>query len=195
MFLQCHKTPPLLTYLQIQLAQALNLQNLQQIAYVSEAIRCVNQLDPNQQSTLVADLQTDLVKRQSYLQYLMRYRQTLLSALKNIDRFEERLRNDSDMCNRHLIMVCVRMFLKKRELAIERFQTRFAEITVVDEKIDFMIQFMNELMNDLRADGILHGMTDGQFDEARACIEQVLMQRLYRQVMFPNDDADISRDE
>lgn len=193
--MQCHKTPPLLTYLQIQLAQALNLQNLQQIAYVSEAIRCVNQLDSSQQLTLIADLQTDLVKRQSYLQYLMRYRQTLLSALENIDRFEDRLRNDREMCNRHLIMVCVRMFLKKRETVIDEFQEQFGALTVFDEKIDFMLEFMAQLMNELRSDGILQGVADWQLQEARTCIERVLLQRLYRQVMFPNDDADISRDE
>ncbi|KAG4079273.1 hypothetical protein HA402_006996 [Bradysia odoriphaga] len=124
----CHKTPPLLTYLQIQLAQALNLQNLQQISFVSEAIRCLNLLDPIQQRQLVAELQQDLIKRQSYLQYLMRYRQHLLSALENIDRFEDRLRNDRDMCNRHLIMVCVRMFLEKRETTIERFQEEFSTV-------------------------------------------------------------------
>lgn len=177
------------------MAQALNLQNLQQIAYVSEAIRCVNQLDSSQQLTLIADLQTDLVKRQSYLQYLMRYRQTLLSALENIDRFEDRLRNDREMCNRHLIMVCVRMFLKKREPVIDEFQEQFGALTVFDEKIDFMLEFMAQLMNELRSDGILQGVADWQLQEARTCIERVLLQRLYRHVMFPNDDADISRDE
>lgn len=183
-------------YLHIQLAQAQNLQNLQQISYVSEAIRSVNQLDPAHQQTLIADLQSDLVKRQSYLQYLMRYHQNLLSALENIDRFEDRLRNDREMCNRHLIMVCVRMFLKKCESVIEQFEERFAALTVFDEKIDIMLEFMSRLLDDfLKSDGILQGMADWQLQEARTCIERILLQRLYRQVMFPNDDADISRDE
>lgn len=183
-------------YLHIQLAQAQNLQNLQQISYVSEAIRSVNQLDQEQQQSLIADLQSDLVKRQSYLQYLMRYQQNLLSALENIDRFEDRLRNDREMCNRHLIMVCVRMFLKKCESIIEKFEERFAAVTVFDEKIDIMLEFMGRLMDDLKTDGILQGcMADWQLQEARTCIERILLQRLYRQVMFPNDDADLSRDE
>lgn len=194
--LQCNKTPPIIVYLHIQLAQAQNLQNLQQISYVSEAIRSVNQLDETQQQTLIADLQSDLVKRQSYLQYLMRYQQNLLSALENIDRFEDRLRNDREMCNRHLIMVCVRMFVKKCESMIEKFEERFSALTVFDEKIDIMLEFMSRLMDDLKSDGILQGcMGDWQLQEARTCIERILLQRLYRQVMFPNDDADISRDE
>lgn len=194
-FLQCNKTPPLLVYLHIQLAQAQNLQNLQQISYVSEVIRSINQLDETQQQALIADLQTDLVKRESYLQYLMRYHQKLLSALENVDRFEDRLRNDREMCNRHLIMVCVRLFLKKCESFIEQFEEQFAALTAVDEKIDIMLDFMGRLMDDLKSDGILQGMADWQLQEARTCIERILLQRLYRQVMFPNDDADISRDE
>lgn len=194
-YFQCNKVPPILTYLQIQLAQAQNLQNLQQISYVSETIRSVNQLDESQQQTLIVDLQSDLVKRQSYLQYLMRYHQSLLSALENIDRFEDRLRNDREMCNRHLIMVCVRLFLKKCETAIEQFEEQFAALTVFDEKIDIMLDFMARLMDDLKCDGILQGMADWQLQEARTCIERILLQRLYHQVLFPNDDADISRDE
>lgn len=177
------------------MAQAQNLQNLQKISYVSEVIRSINQLDETQQQALIADLQSDLVKRESYLQYLMRYHQNLLSALENIDRFEDRLRNDREMCNRHLIMVCVRLFLKKCESFIEQFEEQFAVLTVVDEKIDIMLEFMSRLMDDLKSDGILQGMADWQLQEARTCIERILLQRVYRQVMFPNDDADISRDE
>lgn len=182
-------------YLHIQLAQAQNLQNLQQISYVSEVIRSVNQLDEEQQQAMIADLQTDLVKRESYLQYLMRYHQSLLSALENIDRFEDRLRNDRNMCNRHLIMVCVGLFLKKCDPMIEQFEEQFATLTVFDERIDIMLEFMGRLMDELQSDGILQGMAEWQLIEARTCIERILLQRLYRQVMFPNDDADISRDE
>lgn len=187
-----------MTYLQIQLAQALNLQHLQQIAVISETIRCLRQLDDAQLRQLIADLQVDLRQRQSYLQYLMRYRQHLLSALENIDRFEDRLRNDREMCNRHLIMVCVRLFLEKRQPWLERFQAEFGALTVVDEKIDCMTEFMDALMAELLAGGgALHTglQLAWQQREARAWIERALLQKLYRQVMFPNDDADVSRDE
>lgn len=86
------------------------------------------------------------------------------------------------------------MFLEKRELAILTFQNKFTTLTVVDEKIDFLDEFMAELMNELKNDGLLQGMADWQLQEARNCIERILLQRLYRQVMFPNDDGDINRD-
>lgn len=147
-----------------------------------------------QHQKLLDQLQKDLRKRQSYLQYLIRYRQNLLFSLENIQNFELRLQNDRETCNRHLIMVCIRMFLEKRELAILTFQNKFTTLTVVDEKIDFLEEFMGELMNELKNDGLLQGMADWQLQEARNCIERILLQRLYRQVMFPNDDGDINRD-
>lgn len=125
----------------------------------------------------------------------MRYHQTLLSALENINRFEDRLHNDREVCNRHLVMVCVRMFLKKCESSIQQFEEQFVSLTAFDEKIDIMLEFMERLMDNLKNDGILQGMIDSQLYEARTCIERILLQRLYREVMFPNDDADISRDE
>lgn len=184
-----------MTYLQIQLAQALNLQNLKQIAFISETIRCLRQLDDSQQRQLIADLRLDLVQRQSYLQYLMRYRQHLLSALENIDRFEDRLRNDRDMCSRHLIMVCVRRFLDERQPWLDAFQAEFGTLTVVDEKIDCMADGMTGLMTELMDFGMLQGVNEWQRHEARKWIERALLQKLYRQVMFPNEDADVSRDE
>lgn len=66
---------------------------------------------------------------------------------------------------------------------------------MVDEKLELMEEYMGTLMEDLSRDGILQDMADWQLIEARGCIERILLQRLYRQVMFPNDDVDISRDQ
>jgi Domain of unknown function (DUF5601) len=92
-------------------------------------------------------------------------------------------------------MVCVRIFLEKREQMVMKFQTEFTGLTVVDEKIDLLNEFMKQLMDELRGDGNLYGMVDWQLDEARICLERLLLQRLYRHVMFPNEDGDISRDQ
>ncbi|XP_059612505.1 receptor-mediated endocytosis protein 6 homolog [Phlebotomus argentipes] len=191
----CGKSSPIVIYLQIQLAQALNLNNLQQIAFVSEAMRCLSEMDVGQHRKLVEELQEDLIKRQSYLQYLVRFRQNLLSAVESQDRVKERLRNERVVCNRHLVKTLINMFLDKREVLIEQLQCDFAELTVVDEKIDLLDEFISKLMDELSANTNSVGMNDWQLAEARVCIERILLQRLYRQVMFPNDDGDISRDQ
>uniref|UniRef100_A0A1B0FH28 Receptor-mediated endocytosis protein 6 homolog n=1 Tax=Glossina morsitans morsitans TaxID=37546 RepID=A0A1B0FH28_GLOMM len=186
---------PLLTYLQIQLAQAVNLQNFQQISYVSEAIRCISSLDVSQHAQLLDELQNDIQKRQSYLQYLMRFRQNLLLIMENIGQYEARLRSESSTCNRYLVAVCMRLFIEKRQDKIDRFQGDFARLTSSDDKIELIEEFIDSLMDELlTTGGILHGMPEWQEVEARAALERILLQRMHQQVMFPNEDADLSRD-
>uniref|UniRef100_T1PED5 Receptor-mediated endocytosis protein 6 homolog n=1 Tax=Musca domestica TaxID=7370 RepID=T1PED5_MUSDO len=186
---------PLLTYLQIQLAQAINLQNFQQISYVSEAIRCISTLDVAQHTQLMQELQNDIQKRQSYLQYLMRYRQNLLMIMENIEQFESRLRSESSTCNRYLMALCMRLFFEKKQDSFATFQEEFAQRTVSDDKIDLIEEFLDSLVAELLAPGgILNGMPEWQAIEARLALERILLQSIYRQGMFPNEDADLSRD-
>ncbi|XP_055909631.1 receptor-mediated endocytosis protein 6 homolog [Eupeodes corollae] len=186
---------PLLTYMQIQMAQAINLQNSQQISFVSEAIRCLATLEPAQHQQLMEELQSDILKRQSYLQYLMRYRQNLLLITENISQFEQRLRSETKICNRHLVAVCVRMFLEKREARIETFHEDFIKLTAIDDRIYLLDVLMKDLMLELGEGGSLHGMAEWQLQEARKSIERALLQRLYQHVMFPNEDVDMHRDK
>lgn len=88
-------------------------------------LRCLNSLDAAAHYKLVEDLQKDVLNRQSYLQYLVRLRQDLLSIIATINNFEMRLQNDRETCNKHLVMVCVRLFLEKREQMIYVFQQEF----------------------------------------------------------------------
>lgn len=172
----------------------MNQQNLQQVSYVSEVLRCLKSFDANAHCKLIVELQKDLMQRQSYLQYLVRLRQDLLSTIATIDNFQSRLQNDREMCNRHLVMVCVRMFLEKRESMINVFQEEFNMKPAADEKLELMEELIGTLMEDLKNDSVVQGMADWQLYEARNCIERILLQRLYHQVMFPNDDVDISND-
>lgn len=93
------------------------------------------------------------------------------------------------MCNRHLVDCCVRLFMEKREGLIDELQRQFSELTG-DEKIDLLEEHIVTLMDELQRSG----MSEWQLADARISIERILLQRLYRQVMFP-DDADILRDQ
>lgn len=194
LFFQRSTMSPLLSYLQIQLAQAMNQQNLQQVSYVSELLRSLGLLDVESHHRLVRELQNDIHERQSYVQYLVRLRQELLSTIATIENFQKRLDNERISSNRHLVMVCVRMFLEKREAKMNIFQEEFNLKPAVDEKLELMEELIVSLMEDLKNDNIIQGMADWQLEEARNCIERSLLQRLYHQVMFPNDDVDISND-
>lgn len=185
----------MLTYLQIQLAQAINLHNFQQICYVSEAIRCMATLEESQHQQLLEELQSDIQKRQNYLQYLMRYRQHLLLIMENIDQYETRLSSERNSSTRYLLAACTQIFMQKRESEIEELQIEFSRLTVLDDKIDLIEELIDKLMKELLSSGeFLYGVSDWQIQEARTSVERVLLQRLYQQVMFPNEDVDLSRD-
>lgn len=102
------------------------------------------------------------------------------------------MKRDREMCNRHLIDCCVRLFMEKRESQVDELQRQFSEmIQLGDEKIDLLEEFILKLMSELERSGV----SEWQMADARTSLERVLLQRLYRQVMFPNDDADILRDQ
>lgn len=176
----------------MQMAQALNLDDLQQLAYVQEAIACVMQMSLVQRQSLIGIMVHDMVQRQKYLKYLMRLRQGLLWALKSVERYEERLKRDREMCNRHLIDCCVRLFMERRGGLVDELQQQFADLAQLgDEKIDLLEEFILKLMDELHRSGI----SEWQLADARISVERILLQRLYRQVMFPNEDGDILRDQ
>lgn len=115
--------------------------------------------------------------------------------MENIEQYESRLRSESSTCNRYLMAVCMRMFFEKRQDKIESFQEDFARLTVSDDKIDLIEEFIDSLMEELLSPGgILNGMPEWQAIEARMSLERILLQSMYQQVMFPNEDADLSRD-
>ena len=100
------------------------------------------------------------------------------------------------MAKKHLIMICVKMFLEKRESVVLEFYDNFALLTVVDEKMVLLEEFVSKLVDEISADVMQYGLVEEwQLQEARYCIERILFQRLYQFVMFPNDDGDISRDQ
>lgn len=49
-------------------------------------------------------------------------------------------------------------------------------------------------MDGIYQDGILRGVITTKESDVRECLEKIILQRVYQQLMFPNDDADKSRD-
>lgn len=193
--MQTDSSTPLLIYLRVLQAQALNNNNLQQLSGVSELFRCVQSIDLESQEVLLKELHNDILVRNAYLQYLMDCRQILLSAIDNVETLKEHLKLDSQLSIHHIIMTCVKMFLEKREQNVQKFHNEFVQLTVADEKKDLLHVFLKTLMDELRTDTVLRCMTEWQTLEARNCAESILLHRLYQFVMFPNDDGDISRDQ
>lgn len=182
---------PLQMYLQIQLAQCTSLQRLPQISHVAEALRCLAQLERPQHSQLLLELQHDLQRRQSYLQYLLVHRQQLLLRSEQLEQLEERLRGEARSCQRCLLQSLVRLYLARQQAQLQTFQTEFAQLSVSDERLELIEEFIESLLQELHDSGL---QDDWQREAARVAIERLLLEQMYEQVMFPNEDADVSRD-
>ncbi|XP_055544046.1 receptor-mediated endocytosis protein 6 homolog isoform X2 [Wyeomyia smithii] len=186
---------PLIMYLRILQAQALSSQNVQQLSCISELFRCLKPIEPAAHNLLLKELQNDVINREAYIKYLINCRQTLLSSIDNLSSFKFYLEEDSKTTIRQIVMICVKMFIEKKESSVQQFRKEFVQLTVVDERKDLLQEFLSTLMDELKTNAVLGSMTDWQTCEARNCMECILLYRLYDFVMFPNDEGDILRDD
>lgn len=185
---------PIQTYLQSQLSDAIASHNLQDQAFTSEALRCLGPFKSVVHVKLQQQVQMDLIERQRYTQYLLARRKHLLLSLENIKSLAARISDNKTLYTRQLILHTLTIFLEKRGEEIKQFYLELSGLTVSDEKIELLEEFVRSLINDLRHDGILRDIVDLRETDVRDCMERLIMQHVYSQLMFPNDDVDKSRD-
>ncbi|OXU23185.1 hypothetical protein TSAR_004014 [Trichomalopsis sarcophagae] len=188
------KENELVAFLQLQLAEAINLQDRALIAHLHETLRCVRLFNEDGCRKLFKSLGDDYQKRSPYIAYLIRCRQGLLSTIAHLDRLGERVKCDRDAVNSHLVSVCVRVFLEKRDMHLQRFCEEFKKLTVADEKQDLVDNFLNRLHTEMENDPIWQAASCSQLELARTVVERTLMAAVYQNALYPNGDGDIHRD-
>ncbi|KAK0172061.1 hypothetical protein PV328_005429 [Microctonus aethiopoides] len=189
------KENELVAFLQLQLAEAINLQDRPLIAHLHETLRCVRLFNDDGCRKLFKSLRDDYKKRSPYIAYLIRCRQGLLSTLAHLERLGERVKCDRDAVNSHLVAVCVRVFLEKRESQVLRFCDEFQKLKVADEKQDLLDNFLKIIHGDMNNDAIWQVASDSQLALSRTVVERTVMARVYHNAMYPNGDGDIYRDQ
>ncbi|XP_041370406.1 GTPase-activating protein and VPS9 domain-containing protein 1-like [Gigantopelta aegis] len=189
------KDNELITLLRAQLAEAINLQNKDTVAQLHEVIRCIRQFDNDGCKKLVKALREEYRNRSAYISYLVRCRQGLLMSLSHLQQLLNRAQRDKEICNKHMVNVCVRLFIEHREKQVLYFISDFQKLTVSDEKTDLVERFLQLLYKEMEQDAIWKAATQEQMDDARLAIERLLMSRIYTHAMFPNGDGDFMRDQ
>lgn len=81
------KENELVAFLQLQLAEAINLQDRALIAHLHETLRCVRLFNDDGCRKLFKSLREEYQKRSPYIAYLIRCRQGLLSTVAHLDRY------------------------------------------------------------------------------------------------------------
>ncbi|CAK9813080.1 GTPase-activating protein and VPS9 domain-containing protein 1 [Anthophora quadrimaculata] len=189
------KENELVAFLQLQLAEAINLQDRALIAHLHETLRCVRLFNDDGCRKLFRSLREDYQKRSPYIAYLIRCRQGLLSTLAHLDRLCVRVKCDRDAVNNHLVSVCVRVFLEKRESLLLRFCDEFKKLTLADEKQDLVDSFLSKIHAKMDNDPIWQCASENQLNLARVVVERIVMARVYHNALYPNGDGDVYRDQ
>ncbi|KZC13342.1 GTPase-activating protein and VPS9 domain-containing protein 1 [Dufourea novaeangliae] len=189
------KENELVAFLQLQLAEAINLQDRALIAHLHETLRCVRLFNDDGCRKLFKSLREDYQKRSPYIAYLIRCRQGLLSTLAHLDRLCIRVKCDRDAVNNHLVSVCVRVFLEKKESLLLRFCDEFKKLTLTDEKQDLVDNFLGEVHAKMDNDPIWQCASENQLGLARVVVERTVMARVYHNALYPNGDGDVYRDQ
>ncbi|XP_015108702.1 GTPase-activating protein and VPS9 domain-containing protein 1 [Diachasma alloeum] len=189
------KENELVAFLQLQLAEAINLQDRALIAHLHETLRCVRLFNDEGCRKLFNSLKEDYQKRSPYIAYLIRCKQGLLSTLAHLERLGERVKCDRDAVNSHLVAVCVRVFLEKREPQVLRFCDEFQKLKVADEKQDLVDHFLGKINSEMEGDSIWQAASEVQLEMAKVVVERTLMARVYHNALYPNGDGDVYRDQ
>ncbi|XP_031844110.1 GTPase activating protein and VPS9 domains 1 isoform X2 [Nomia melanderi] len=189
------KENELVAFLQLQLAEAINLQDRALIAHLHETLRCVRLFNDDGCRKLFKSLREEYQKRSPYIAYLIRCRQGLLSTVAHLDRLCIRVKCDRDAVNNHLVSVCVRVFLEKRESLLSRFCDEFKKLTLADEKQDLVDNFLGEVHAKMDNDPIWQCASENQLALARVVVERTVMARVYHNALYPNGDGDVYRDQ
>ncbi|XP_071575221.1 GTPase-activating protein and VPS9 domain-containing protein 1-like [Temnothorax nylanderi] len=125
----------------------------------------------------------------------MACRQGLLSTLAHLDRLCVRVKCDQDAINNHLVSVCVRVFLEKKEAFLLRFCEEFKKLTLADEKQDLVDNFLGKVHAEMDNDPIWQSASANQLDLARVVVERTVMARVYHNALYLNEDGDVYRDQ
>ena len=182
--------------LRVQLAEALILQDRGRVAQLHETLRCIELFDSDGCRKLIQSLRDDYRRRSPYLSYLVRSRQGLLTTISYQQRLLTRMECDQTVCSQYLIAVSMRFFLERREASLQRFVRQFIETSVADERVSLTERFLNSLWRQLEEDPSWALIAnEEQMRLARLSVERSVISHIYRHAMYPNEEADVSRDE
>uniref|UniRef100_A0AAQ5ZFH7 GTPase-activating protein and VPS9 domain-containing protein 1 n=1 Tax=Amphiprion ocellaris TaxID=80972 RepID=A0AAQ5ZFH7_AMPOC len=180
-------------FLKVQLAEAINLQDKNQMAQIQETTRCVSRFDPRTCRKLLFLISS--LKRAPYIAYLTRCRQGLQTSQAHLERLLQRVLRDKEVANRYFTTVCVRLLLEHMESKMLDFIKAFQVCTAADDKTAAVEDFLRYLYGAMARDAIWQYASEDQLQDAQMAIERSVMNRIFKLAFYPNQDGDILRDQ
>lgn len=187
----------LIALLQVFLAEAVNGRERALCAQIRETIRCLGIFSPREVRKLVRSLKEDHRRRASYTLYLQQSRLSLLRLQAALERLTARVKREKSLTEECLVEMWInRYYLPIRQpTLLGQLEQQFVALHAQDEKTEWVQQHMERLWRQLEAEGAFRAAGVNQREYARKCVERTLMARIYHMAFYPNNDADIYRDE
>ncbi|TTB27308.1 GTPase-activating protein and VPS9 domain-containing protein 1 [Bagarius yarrelli] len=182
-------------FLKVQLAEAINLQDKNQMAQIQETMRCVSRLDPRTCRKLLTAIAEDYRKRAPYIAYLTRCRQGLQTSQAHLEKLLQRVLRDKEVANHYFTTVCVRLLLEQMESRMQDFIRAFQGFTAADDKTAAVEDFLRYLYGAMAHDVIWQYASEEQLQDAQMAIERSVMNHIFKLAFYPNQDGDILRDQ
>lgn len=182
-------------FLKVQLAEAINLQDKNQMAQIQETMRCVGRLDPRTCRKLLSAIAEDYRKRAPYIAYLTRCRQGLQTSHAHLERLLQRVLRDKEVATWYFTAVCVRLLLEQMEFKMLDFIKAFQGFTAADDKTAAVEDFLRYLYGAMAHDAIWQYASEEQLQDAQMAIERSVMNRIFKLAFYPNQDGDTLRDQ
>uniref|UniRef100_A0A8D3C5U1 GTPase activating protein and VPS9 domains 1 n=1 Tax=Scophthalmus maximus TaxID=52904 RepID=A0A8D3C5U1_SCOMX len=176
-------------FLKVQLAEAINLQDKNQMAQIQETTRC------HRIGHFAIFSFSKRLKRAPYIAYLTRCRQGLQTSQAHLERLLQRVLRDKEVANRYFTTVCVRLLLEHMESKMLDFIKAFQACTASDDKTAAVEDFLRYLYGAMARDAIWQYASEDQLQDAQMAIERSVMNRIFKLAFYPNQDGDSLRDQ
>ncbi|CAG9531443.1 unnamed protein product [Cercopithifilaria johnstoni] len=181
-------------FLQILLAESINGQDKTLCAQIREVMRCLVRFDDRAVRKLLRALKGEHRKRTAYMLYLQQSRLNLLQLRSNLEKLAIRLQREKLLIGECLVDVLVRFYLEEHELQLRRFIAEFQTLKAQDERTDVMERALNSLYESLPYEKIWRFANAERISFVKKSVERSLMAQLYVYALYPNGEADQSRD-
>lgn len=186
----------LMTFLHVQLAEAINLQDRSLSAQLHETIRSIRELPLHSCSELIEVLEKEYKARSPYVAYLVEAHQGLLATHAHLERLVERVERDKIICRDYFIMTCVKLFLESKEKGeINAFSQDFQSLPTPDEKCDLLEDFLQKLAEEMERHPIWSGASEEQLKDTFIATERAILSSIFKSAFYPNGDVDMGNDK
>ncbi|VDN56853.1 unnamed protein product [Dracunculus medinensis] len=184
----------LVDFLQILLAESINAQDKALSAQIREVLRCLSSFEEKGVRKLLRTLKDEHRRRTAYLLYLQQSRLILLQLRSYLDKLTNQLRRQKLLTDECLVEVLVGFYLQQRREDFFRFIEDFKLLEAQDERTDAVECLLQTLYELLPNEKMWRYAGDERLTYVRKSIERALMARIYKMALFPNGEADQSRD-